>query len=165
MQAADIFNKMCTRWIDNNICDNKEPSLNQKILEILSKNPGLTLEDLSKKSKESIDNVRKVIREQSNQSRQSSSFQLHDDEYFDSNTIYEDWIDMLYHNIVTINNNNNTNETYSLSLFGVMLMLTLIRHHNMNRLNLYLFNKFTIEESFDIIALNYAKKLPLVFGE
>jgi hypothetical protein len=166
LSQLDIFNEMCTRWIDNNICNNKESSLNQKILEILGKNPKLSLQDLAKKSEEPIDKVKKAIREQTTQRGQSSSFLIGDDEYFDSNTLHDVWIDMLYHNIVTISNNSNgVNETYSLSLFGVMLMLTLIRYQDMNRLNLYLFNKFTIQESFDIMALNYAEKLPLIFGE
>ena len=46
-----------------------------------------------------------------------------------------------------------------------MLVLTLVRYHNMNRRNLYLLGNYSIQEAFDIVATNYKNKLPLIFGQ
>jgi hypothetical protein len=56
-------------------------------------------------------------------------------------------------------------EKYSLSLYGILLILTLVRNRNEDLQNLYLLGNYPIQEAFDIIATNYKKKLPLIFGQ
>ena len=63
---------------------------------------------------------------------------------------------------------------YELSLFGVMLVLTIIRHfyygiddlYNSQdlRMNLY-YTDLKLNSYYDVIATNYHKKLPLIFGK
>jgi hypothetical protein len=68
--------------------------------------------------------------------------------------------------------------TYELSLFGIMLVIALIRFHyiGIDKVRLRIFNRYTdkfrlffedvpLEEYFDKIALNYHDKLPLIFGK
>jgi hypothetical protein len=54
---------------------------------------------------------------------------------------------------------------YELSLFGIMLVLTLIRHNDMDRLRHGMYNNWTFQEYQDIIASKYKNKLPLIFGK
>jgi len=56
-------------------------------------------------------------------------------------------------------------ETYELSLFGVMLVLTLIRRNDMNRLKPGLHYNISFEDYYDKIASNYKNKLPLIFNK
>jgi hypothetical protein len=53
-----------------------------------------------------------------------------------------------------------------LSLFGIILVLTLVRYNDMSRLKhgLY-FSNITYEQYYDKIASNYKNKLPLIFGK
>jgi hypothetical protein len=156
----DYFNKMCKKWINDNT---SVITLEQKILEILAlAKPcdGVTEQEIIRKSKEEPEKVKKVLRRYMPLPFQS--FLAGDDEgYFDE----QEWIELLSHNIMWIQIMDTAEKHYSLSIFGVMLVLTVVRYHNMNRLNLYLFNKFSIQEAFDIIASNYINKLPYIFGE
>jgi hypothetical protein len=72
--------------------------------------------------------------------------------------------DTIQRNIITVQITNKV-EKYSLSLFGILLVLTLVSYHNMNWRNLYLLGNCSIQEAFDIIARNYENKLPLIFGQ
>ena len=72
--------------------------------------------------------------------------------------------DTIQRNLIMIQITNKV-ERYSLSLFGILLVLTLVRFHNMNWRNLYLLGNYSIQEAFDTIATNYKNKVPLIFGQ
>ena len=62
----DHFNKMCKEWIYGNTSRNGPITLAQKILEILAlaaSHDGMTIQELSAKSKEDQESVRKVLRQ------------------------------------------------------------------------------------------------------
>jgi hypothetical protein len=78
---------------------------------------------------------------------------------------YDDW-NILLHNVVIVRHNAKGINTYELSLFGVMLAITLVRYHDMDRLKLGLYyDNILFGEYYDKIASNYKKKLPLIFGK
>ena len=173
----DLFNQMCSKWIENNTLssssasnNNNNISLAQKILEILVLNPRITLHELATKTDESEKHVKKVIKEYSSfPNYQPYYFLVHDDEYFDANTLTEELLDFLQHKIIIVRQNSGI-DTFELSLFGIMLVLTLVRHHNMDKLNLYLLNSKSISlqdccDKIISIYYSYKKVLPLIFGK
>jgi hypothetical protein len=64
--------------------------------------------------------------------------------------------------VITRHNNKTGSTTYELSLFGVMLVLSLIIYNHMGTLKNGLYRN---DLSPDIIVSNYSDKLPLVFGQ
>jgi hypothetical protein len=89
---------------------------------------------------------------------------MEEEVYLDKDALERELVDIVLRNIITAQTTNGVKK-YSLSLFGVMLVLTLVRYHNMNRLDLYLLDNHSIQESFDIVASNYKSKLPFIFGQ
>lgn len=74
--------------------------------------------------------------------------------------------EFLLHNVVRVKHNLKGNETFELSLFGVLLVLTLIRYNDIGKLKHGLFyNSVSLSTYYDKIADNYRDKLPLVFGK
>jgi DNA-binding PadR family transcriptional regulator len=74
--------------------------------------------------------------------------------------------DFLLHSTVRIQQNNEGLKTYELSLFGVILVLTLIRYYDKDRLNHALYYQhISFPKYYDKIARNYHNRLPLIFGK
>ena len=97
---------------------------------------------------------------------------MHNDEYFDTNTLNEELLDFMQHKIIIVRQNSAGNDeyTFELSLFGIVLVLTLVRYHDMSKLDLYLLNNKSIsfQDCFErIISCYYSYKqvLPLIFGK
>lgn len=65
--------------------------------------------------------------------------------------------------------NENDSPSYELSLFGIMVVLTIIKHYHIelyeSRLHHTTSDINIFEKYFDIIAKNYKDKLPLIFGK
>jgi hypothetical protein len=76
-----------------------------------------------------------------------------------------DWRFFL-HNTIIVGTDLKNALVYELSLFGIILVLTLIRHNDMDRLRhgMY-YTDLTFQEYHDTIASNYKNKLPLIFGK
>jgi hypothetical protein len=75
--------------------------------------------------------------------------------------------DFLLHNTIIYKEESKDNiKTYELSLFGVILALTLIRYNDMDKLKhgLY-YNNISFIEYYEKIVANYKDKLPLIFGK
>ena len=158
----DDFNAMCKEWIDMNTSRNGPITLEQKILEILALAglpDGTTVQEISARSKEDQESVRKVL-------RQYASILSHESRLLTEEEVNVelDLQDTIQRTIIIVQITNKV-EKYSLSLFGVLLVLTLVRYHNMNRRNLYILGSYSIQEAFDIIATNCKNKLPLIFGQ
>jgi hypothetical protein len=162
----DQFNNMCKEWIYENTSRNGAITLEQKILEILALvglSDGMTIQEISARSKEDQESVRKVLRQYAPIPSYESA--LTDEEVnLDWRSLELDLEDTIQRNIITVQITNKV-EKYSLSLFGILLVLTLVLHHKVNWRNLYLLGNYSIQEAFDIIATNYKNKLPLVFGQ
>jgi hypothetical protein len=161
----DQFNKMCKHWITKNT-SNDSITLEQKVLEILAvagSSDGMTIEEISENCREEPEKVRKLLWQYTPTYHQGS-FLMEEDVYLDNNALERELVDIVMRNIITTQTINGVKK-YSLSLFGIMLVLTLVRYHNMNRLDLYLLGNHSIQEAFDIVASNYKNKLPLIFGQ
>ena len=101
-------------------------------------------------------------------------YYLDDAEYFEYDKRADDYIDFLTHCLI-IWINENKEIRYELSLFGIMIVVALIRYSKMdgtelsrhfekNQLNeLKLFNQLPIEEYFEKIATIHMNRLPLIF--
>jgi hypothetical protein len=100
-------------------------------------------------------------------------FLVRDDEYFDTNTLTEELLDFMQHKLIIVrqkNSSGNDDYTFELSLFGIVLVISLVRYHNMSKLDLYLLNNKSIsfQDCFERIILcysSYKKVLPLIFGK
>lgn len=161
----DHFNTMCKEWITKNT-DHGSITLDQKVLEILALTggpDGMAIEEICVKSGEESGEIIRVLRQYTPTQSYQSSFLAEEDVYLDNSVLKRELVDTVLRNIITIQTINGVKK-YSLSLFGIMLVLTLIRYHDMKRLNLYLLRSYPIHEAFDILALNYKNKLPLIFG-
>jgi len=70
------------------------------------------------------------------------------------------------HKTIVIKTNGTGNNVYELSLFGVLLVQTVILYNQMNKLQYGLYyNDMLLEDYYDKIASNYQNKLPLIFGK
>jgi hypothetical protein len=70
-----------------------------------------------------------------------------------------------YINIISHALISRTGNTYELSLFGVMLVISLIRYHYMEIDKDRLHKDMKPNEYCDLIAKNYTEKLRLIFGK
>jgi hypothetical protein len=84
-----------------------------------------------------------------------------DDDYGSSLGQY---LDFMHHCIVAIRLTPKGTETYELSLFGITIAMTLIRHHDMGRMSLF-YHDISLQEYYDKMASNYKDALPLIFGK
>jgi len=164
----DIFNNMRDKWLREMILNFDKPSPEQKILEVLAIYPKITLKELAEKIEENKANTSKVL---STYTFESYKPQTHENEYYTDQNIIgkkynKKYWDFLLHNIVIGGHNSEGVETYELSLFGVILVLTLVRYYDMNKLNPGLYYRdILFPDYYDKIASNYQDKLPLIFGK
>jgi hypothetical protein len=74
--------------------------------------------------------------------------------------------DFLFHNLVKISYGKNNQKNYELSIFGVLLALSLIRYNDMGRLNQGLFyENLSFRSYFEKIVVNYEYTLPMIFSK
>ena len=163
----DFFNYMSKKWISDKIHVNGNAiSLSQKIIETLAMFPGVKFKDLAHKINASEHclnmELRKLTAERGNE-----AFLIDQQDYHGTNFLRDQMSYILYHNLVKRTTHDQGKETtLSLSVFGVILSIKLIRLHNLNRIKrLYLFNDYSMCNAIDLIADNYRTSLPLIFGE
>jgi hypothetical protein len=167
----DIFDNMCDKWFKDfilNSDDDTKISPEQKVIEALAIYPKLKFEDLVKKTKEDESEIRKVL---STYTLESYKPLVDENEYYTDQNIIgkkynKKYWGFLLHNTVIVTQNNDGIKTYDLSLFGVILVLTLVRYYDMGRLNhgIY-YRNISFSNYYDKIAANYQDKLPLIFGK
>lgn len=163
----EIFDHMCQKWVLDNIKD-KEISLSQKILEVLALHPNLVPEQIADKIGDSIEKVNRELKRITRDTTfENAAFLIDDDEPYDSETLLDFLSDFILHHIIQKIPDRTGNTRFSLSLYGVMLMVYLIRNHNANRIvkSLFLMDKINIQHSLDTISNNYSNTLPLIFGQ
>jgi hypothetical protein len=161
----DQFNQMCNNWIQHTILASNEFTSDQRALEILAIHPRITLEELvSKIGKATTEEIEKILSDYASMPHKTAAVDVNGNlDGIDSNTT--DWHSQL-HKIVVVEPNANGNDLYELSLFGVLLVQTLVRYHEMDRLKHGLhYNDISFEDYYDKISSNYQNKLPLVFGK
>jgi hypothetical protein len=167
----DSFNNVCEKWINKNVLKHDVIVTDQKVLEALALlEPPVTLDILSKKIGESVDDIEKILSKYIPVPHKpllipAEGFTKN---YFKTHKIYntESPGDFLLRYTVVVKKGLKDNILLQLSLFGIILVLTLVRYNDMGRLKhgLY-FSNITYEQYYDQIASNYKNKLPLIFGK
>jgi hypothetical protein len=162
----DIFDNMRDKWLDELILNDANVNLYQKVIEVLAIYPESTLKEIVKKTNENESEIRKVI---STYTTESYTPLVENTYYIYQNIVgkkyNKKYWDLLLHSIVVSNQKKNI-ETYRLSLFGVILCLTLVRYYDMDKLKHGLFYKdVPFPDYYDKIADNYKDKLPLILGK
>jgi hypothetical protein len=161
----DIFDDLCNNWFQETIVKSNGVTPLQKVIEILASHPKIIFEKLVKEIDEPKERVKEVLSSHSYAYEPSKGGDV-DESSSSFGTLYKGYTDFLIQNIIiTEQSANDAEPTYELSLFGVMLCLAMIRYNDMDRLNGGLYRKYSFEKYFDMIALNYKKKLPLIFGK
>jgi len=162
----DIFDNMCNKWFHEMIQKPIEISVEQKIVEVLALHRGITFEQLVEMAEANKSDIRNCLL--STYTLESYTPLVDKTVYIYQNVIgkryNKKYWDFLLHNTVAIKDNKGSTEVYELSLFGIILALTLIRFHDMGKLIHGLYNNnISFGDYYDRIAENYADKLPLIF--
>jgi hypothetical protein len=162
LNQLDYFNKMCINWLqkNNNENNNKEVSLAQKVIEILALYPETDLKELIKKSVSSNKEVLKILKSFTSLGYHHSDIHYETIEDYVGN-FSKRYSDILQHCIVIGKCNDNDGTIYELSLFGIILVMSLIRLHDQRRTRL--FYNISLQDYYEKIASNYQDKLPLIF--
>jgi len=81
-----------------------------------------------------------------------------------SDGVWYNALDLQIHKAITVLESQGV-KTFSLSLYGVLMVLYIIRKMELNSLPQGLFYEIGLEEYFDVIAKNYKSKIPLILGK
>jgi len=161
----DLFNKVCQDWFQNRIQSADSITLDQIVLETLAINPKLTLEELVKKIKGfCADEIKKSLSHYTLIPRKPAIITIENAEDYRTGKIplIQSWELLLYY-VIKVRYNAKRMQTYELSLFGVLLVMFIIRNHDMGKLKYGLYNKDeTFETYHDKIASNYKNSLPVI---
>ena len=160
----DIFDDLCNNWFQKTIVKSNKITPLQKVIEILALYPRITFEKLVEEISEPKKRIKEILSSHSYTYKPPGGGDV--EESFSFETPYEGYTDFLTQNIIiTEQSADDAKPTYELSLFGVMLCLVMICYNDMDKLRGGLYHEYSFEKYFDKIALNYRKKLPLIFGK
>lgn len=164
----DHFNIVCRDWLQNRIQTADRITLDQIVLESLAINPALTLKQLVQSIRGfGVDEIKRILSYYTPIRRKPVVI---DETYVDdyrSGKIYtiKRW-ELLLHYAIKVKHNAAGVETYELSLFGVLFIMLILRHHDMGKLKYSLYYKNeSFEKYYDKIASNYQSNVPLIFGK
>jgi hypothetical protein len=164
----DQFNQMCDNWIQHTVLSSTGLTLDQIILEVLAIHPGITLAELVKRVAQAG-----IRTEQVEKTLSHYTTMPHRTTWMDANGNLDsieynktDWHFQLHKTIVIRTTTTNDNDLYELSLFGILLVQSLVHNREIGKLKhgLY-YNNISFENYHDKIASNYQSKLPMVFGK
>jgi hypothetical protein len=160
----DAFNKMCANWLRKNSVNQKpkEPTLAQKVLEVLALFPRITLKEIASKTKGGVEQINRFLDLHTMKSSYYTDiYYISEEDYLER--LPEQYSDFLEHCTVIVRQNGTSEPSYELSLFGIGLLIHVIRQCTMCRLSLF-FN-IPLEGYYEKISSNYADSLPLIFGK
>jgi hypothetical protein len=162
----DSYNKMCKGFIENRVERSDKVTVDQKVLEALAMHPGITLDQLIEETRESnVEEIKKVLLHFTPIHYEPLVIGPRKNVDNSGSKIYniDDW-DFLLHNVIIVRHDPQGFDRYELSLFGIMLLLTIIRYNDMGRLKTGLYHhSILFQDYYDQIASNYQGKLPLIF--
>jgi hypothetical protein len=163
----DIFDIMCDQWLRKVILEKNKLGIEQKIIEVLAIDPGISLKEIVKKTKASEYKIKKCLTNYTLKSYRLSD--EHESLYQGvvARKYHKKYWEFLLHSVIVANwSTNNGTELYRLTLVGIMLALTIIRCKDRYRLKHDLYYKdISLQDYYDAIAQNYQHKLPLIFGK
>ena len=185
---SNFFNNIVDQWLLDNNSKKVESSLlsspplvkiGQIVLECLALNRLLTLQQLIEKSGLQQEQINRVLSKYSMQSNNFSSplDKLAAKSQDDTETQRKVYSDFIMHTLIVVNE-TSVSLTYELSLFGVMLVIALVRYYHIgidtarcSKLDIpdYIPNLFykdiDMSEYCDKMAYNYKEKIPRLFGK
>lgn len=168
LYLQDIFNNISKLWFEEYPENQHGISSEQKILEVLAINSPLTIDHLVNKTNLDRDTINNILLKNTgeffiSEIRPSRKYHIFNNTtQTNKNKLYT-----LYfrHNLIKKIENENSNTQYTLTLFGVIFILKLIRYYNIEDKEKYYFNKLTFLDYFDKISTFYREKIPLIFGK
>jgi hypothetical protein len=162
----DFFSKMCSKWIQDNTKNKNKISLEQKVVETISMYPAIALEEIVKRIGEpQQEKVIKVLDSYTMKKlHYTDIYDIDEDDSYSENALAQ-YLDLMHHCIVTIGHTAKGVETYELSLFGIIIAMTLVRYHEMGRIRNLLYQDILLQDYYNKIASNYKHALPLIFGK
>ena len=167
LDLHDIFNNVFKIWLEDYPEISNEISPEQKILEVLAINPPMTKNELKEKTNLDIDNINKILYSHTKEFF-TSTIQSEEPQVFDNTSRKKQnkyYSLFLRHNLIKIKNCEKKDTRYELSLFGIILVIKLIRYYNIKNKENYYFNQFPFVDYFNKIVKNYSEKVPLIFGK
>jgi hypothetical protein len=170
MDLLDIFENMSKEWMNNFVKSKNYLSPEQKMLETLSLYPKISFEELVVKSEINSYTLEKVLYSHSIKfyphilSLDNKFLNIHENSLGKKNN--RKYWDFIQHNLINITTNSKGENIYELSLFGIILVLKLIRYcYNNQKEKKLFFGNIPFIEYFEKIVKNYDTKLPLIFGK
>jgi hypothetical protein len=165
LSLLEPVNKMCLNWISSNV-NNKQVSLTQRVIEVLSIYPQITLKELGRRvDNESEEQIKSILDQCAmTQIHYTDLYYISDHDYYER--LPEQYLDFLQHCIINVLRNSATGiQNYELSLFGIILAMMLIRNHDRDQTACMFQKELSLPEYYDKVATNYEDKLPLIFGK
>ena len=157
----DFFNHACELWFEREIIKSGKMTPAQKILEVLANRPEVTLEDIAKISEENLETIASTIKMYTMVPLKPVTV----DVFGNSDGVVYDAKDLEIHKAITESESSKGVKTFKLSLFGVLLVLFIIRKNDAGAMPQGLFYEHNLQQYFDTIAKNYKGKIPLIFGK
>ncbi len=185
----DVLNYVVEKWMNHTIEEANQVSDIQRILEVLALQRGVTANQISKKTYCSISDVDRTLFIHTLQGYQPPKKPPEYDALRLSPTVSvsllpstavdiavdtndrrnQDFGDFIFHCLIDYSESKNKNgveQVYELSLYGIIVVLTLIRRYDMGKAVPGLFfDDLPFPDYIEKIANNYQDKLPLVFGK
>jgi hypothetical protein len=171
--ALEFFDQLCDRWFHNTILKKDKLEIEQKVIEVLAVYPRISFKELVKRTGSSNYEAKKCLAtytltsyRQVDKSRRYGigSHQWHMER---GNRHWK----LLLHSIVVVNHVSSIDdETYELSLFGIMLALAIVSSNYLRASALSLkhglhYQNMSFADYYDKIVRNYEYKLPLILGK
>ena len=153
----DDFNSSCHSWFEKAILGRKI-SLAQKVLEVLAKNPDLSLDEISRVTQERVSTIEPIIKMYTPIPHKPvlvDAYGHHDSPFYDT----ADWRFQIHNAIIR----SNSKGTFKLTIFGILMVLFIILKNHQGKLPHGLMEKDDVQSYFDKIASNYKSAIPLIF--
>jgi DNA-binding PadR family transcriptional regulator len=153
----DDFNSSCNSWFEKAILGRKiSPA--QKVLEVLAKNPDLSLGEISRVTQERVSTIESIIKMYTvipHKPVLVDVYGHHDSPFYNT----ADWRFQI-HNAIS---QSNSKGTFRLTIFGILMVLFIILKNHQGKLPHGLMKKDDVQSYFDKIASNYKSAIPLIF--
>ena len=168
LSHLDIFNKMFQRWFNDFINNNINGiSSEQKVLEIIAIYPNLTFKELAEKTTLGPRIIKKVLDSHSMKNF-PNIIKLRNEIYIHQNIVgklyNKKYWDFFQHMLIKKEVQDGICR-YELTLFGIILILKLLRYYNINNKENQYFNKLPFLDYIEKIVRFNRKNLPLIFGK
>jgi DNA-binding PadR family transcriptional regulator len=153
----DEFNSTCISWFGKAVLHATKIQPAQKVLEVLAINPDLSLDEISRLTKEKLSTVQTIIRMYTSIHHKPVLVDVYG--HHDGPFYPREWRFQIHNAIVQIPSKG----TFRLTIFGILMVLYIILKNHEGKLPNGLMMQIGIQQYLDKIACNYKSKIPLIF--